>query len=506
MKAGEAAVWSELLRGGNAARSAVVGGGMVIHAVNVFIVATILPTVVHDIGGLRLFAWSTTLYVVASLLGGVASARLLRRMGARPTYRAALAVFALGCAACALAPVMPVLLAGRFVQGLGAGTLSALSFTQVRALFPERLWPRALAVISATWGMATLLGPAIGGVFAQYHAWRAAFWSLLAVTPLLALLVEVALPRDEQPPADVRARMAWTNLALLTGGVLAVSAGSMARAPLGNLLGLGAAVAALALFAQRERAGPIRLLPRSACLPGTVLGATYGTMALLLVGLTTEIFVPYFLQTLHGLPPLYAGYLSALLSGGWTLGSMTSAGIGTRFARPALTAGPLFVCVGLIGLALLMPRPAGPGFDVAVMGACLLGMGLGIGMCWPLLGTRVFSGAAPGEQALAAASITTIVMVANAFGASLGGMVTNLAGMAQGGAAGAAPAAAWLFSLAAAAPLLASLLARRLRATLAAEPRRPGLSGRHRKAWLRPRGRPARLRHRLRARRPGAWR
>ena len=460
--------WSELLRQGNAARSAVIGGGMVIHAVNVFIVATILPSIVRDIGGLRLFAWSTTLYVVASLLGAVASARLLRQIGTRPTYRAALGVFAVGCAACALAPSMPVLLAGRFVQGLGAGTLSALSFTQVRALFPERLWARALAVISATWGVATLMGPAIGGVFAQYHAWRAAFWSLLAVTPLLALLVEIALPRASALPPDARTRMAWSNLALLTGSVLAVSAGSMARGVAGNLLGLGAALAGLALFARREATGAVRLLPRNACRPGTVLGATYGTMALLLVGLTTEIFVPYFLQTLHGLPPLYAGYLSALLSGGWTLGSMTVAGTGARFVRPALFGGPLAVCGGLAGLALLMPRIAAPGPDVAVMGACLLSMGLGIGMCWPQLATRVFSGAAAGEQALAAASITTVVMVANAFGASLGGMVTNLAGMARGGAIGARPAAAWLFAMAIAAPLSAALLSRRLRARPAA--------------------------------------
>jgi hypothetical protein len=277
------------------------------------------------------------------------------------------------------------------------------------------------------------------------------------------VLVEVALPRGVVAAASERVRMAWTNLALLTGSVLAVSAGSMARSAWGDGLGLAAALAALVLFARREMAGPVRLLPRGACRPGTVLGATYGTMALLLVGLTTEVFVPYFLQTLHGLRPLHAGYLSALLSAGWTAGSMGVAGTGSRFVRPALAGGPLLVAGGLLGLALLMPRAAPPGVDVAVMGACLLAMGLGIGICWPQLGTRVFGGAGEGEQALAAASITTVVMVANAFGASLGGMATNLAGMAQGGAAGARPAAAWLFALAIAAPLGAAALARRLR-------------------------------------------
>ena len=457
--------WTELVRGANAARSALVGGGMVLHAINVFIVATILPSVVREIGGLRYFAWSTTLYVVASLFGAVACARLLRGMGARWTYRLALLLFALGSTGCAVAPSMAALLAGRFVQGLGAGMLSALSFTQVRALFPERLWARALAVISVMWGAATLLGPAVGGVFAEYHAWRAAFWSLLASVPPLLLLVEWALPRGVAASAAAKLPMAWLNLALLSGSVLAVSVGSMSASGAANALGLLVAAAGLAWFVWRERRRRPALLPRGATQLPTPLGATYATMSLLLLGLTTEIFVPYFLQALHGLSPLHAGYVSALLSGGWTLASMASSGVAPRTTRALLRAGPLTVAAGLLGLALLMPRAAAPGLDVAAIGACLLAMGLGIGMCWPQLGTGVFRFAAEGEQALAAASITTVVMVANAFGSALGGTLTNLAGLTvPGGLTGDAHAAAWLFGVAALAPLLAAAVMRRLAA------------------------------------------
>ncbi len=458
----EGSGWVDLLRHGNAARSALVGGGMVLHAVNVFIVTTILPSVVHDIGGLRFFAWGTTLYVLASLFGAVACARLLRRINARWTYRLALLLFALGTAGCATAPSMPALLAGRFVQGLGAGTLSALSFTQVRQLFPQRLWARALAVISVMWGAATLLGPAVGGVFAEYHAWRAAFWSLLAATPALLLLVEWTLPRGAAA-AGPRLPMAWLNLALLAGSVLAVSVGSMSQAGAANALGLAVAVAGLAWFVQREWQRRPTLLPRDATRLTSPLGATYVAMSLLLLGLSTEIFMPYFLQTLHGLSPLHAGYVSALLSGGWTLGSMASSGVGDRTTSMLLRCGPVVIAAGLLGLALLVPHAGAPGLGIAAMGACLLSMGLGIGMCWPHLGTGVFSLAAEGEQALAAASITTVVMVANAFGSALGGMLTNLAGLtAPGGAAGAAHAAAWLFGVAAVAPLLAVAVMRRL--------------------------------------------
>lgn len=449
--------WGELLRGGNAGRCAVIGGGMIIHAVNVFIVTTILPSIVHEIGGLRYFAWSTTLYVVASLLGGANCARTMRRLGVRVTYRWALGCFALGCLLCAMAPSMAGLLAGRFVQGLGAGTLSALSFSLVRILFPQHLWSRAFSVVSLAWGVATLSGPAIGGIFAQYDAWRAAFWMLFALAPCLLLLVEIALPGDVQRPAGPPAPVALVSLLLLAASALAVSAGSMARDPWLNTLGLAVAIGGLVVFTRREASGRARVLPFGACDPRTPLGAVYLGMILLLIGVNSEIFVPYFLQSRHGLSPLHAGYLSAMMSAGWSIGSLASSG-NVRIG-PVLRAGPLSMAAGLAILFALMPQQDESGLMIAALGLGLAAMGGGIGMCWPHLGTAVFTHAPHAERDLASASITTIIMVGNAFGSALGGMVTNMAGMAE------APerASAWLFGLFTLAPVAAVFAVRRLR-------------------------------------------
>ncbi len=459
--------WLELLRGDNAARSAVIGGGMIIHAISTFIVVTILPSVVRDIGGLRFFAWSTTLYVLASMLGGALCARLLARVGARGSYRLALPVFALGTLVCALAPSMPVLLLGRLIQGLGAGTLSALSFTMVRTLFDEALWSRALSLTSAAWGVATLAGPAIGGVFAQFGAWRAAFWSVFALVPFLLLVVERSLPRDLPRPAPPRTRLALLNLCVLVGSALAVSVGS--SAPQGaanttaNAAGLAVALAGLAAFVRRE-AGGQRLLPHGACNPATALGAAYAAMMMLVIGVATEIFVPYFLQVLHGMTPLHAGYVTALMSVGWTIGAIGGSSQTVGGVRALLSTGPLVMIGALAGMFLLVPQPVGFGdSELWAIGACLFGQGLGIGGAWPHLCAKVFAFAPEAEKDLAATSITIVIMVANALGSALGGMVTNLAGMTNpGGAAGAAPAAAWLFGIYTLAPLLAFLAVRRL--------------------------------------------
>lgn len=456
--------WLELLRGDNAARSAVVGGGMIIHAISTFIVVTILPTVVHEIGGLDYFAWSTTLYVAASVLGGALCARLLARVGARGSYRAALSCFAVGTLLCALAPSMPVLLAGRLIQGVGAGTLSALSFTMVRTLFDELLWSRALSLTSAAWGIATLAGPAVGGVFAQLDAWRAAFWSVFALVPLLLLLVERSLPRDLSPPAPPRTRLALLNICILVGSALAISVGGSASQATANAVWLAIALIGLAYFVWLELHGR-RLLPYGACNPATSLGAAYATMLLLIISVTTEIFVPYFLQMLHGVTPLHAGYLSALMSAGWTVGSVGGSSRGEGGARTLLTAGPLLGAGALAGMHLLVPQPGilADHAQLWAIGTCLFAQGLGIGVAWPHLCAKVFAFAPDTEKDLAATSITMVIMIANALGTALGGMMTNLAGMTiPGGPAGAALAAARLFGVYALAPLLAFLVVRRL--------------------------------------------
>ncbi|WP_245426672.1 MFS transporter [Mesorhizobium sp. YM1C-6-2] len=116
--------WSELFAGRNAARATMLASAVVLHAINVFLATTILPSIVADIGGLDYYAWNTTLFVVASIIGAACSARLLQSAGPRGAYLVAALLFLAGAAACALAGSMPVMLAGRTVQGSAAACSS----------------------------------------------------------------------------------------------------------------------------------------------------------------------------------------------------------------------------------------------------------------------------------------------------------------------------------------------------------------------------------------------
>ena len=122
-------------------------------ALNTFITATILPSVVADIGGLALYAWATVAYAVASIVGSAASSAVLRRLGLRAGLVLASVVFVAGSIACAAAPAMIVIVAGRAVQGLGGGMTIAVVHSMIRAVFPPSLWARGSMTEASTESM-----------------------------------------------------------------------------------------------------------------------------------------------------------------------------------------------------------------------------------------------------------------------------------------------------------------------------------------------------------------
>src|SRR6202012_1466310 len=92
---------------------------------------------------------------------------------------------------------MEILIAGRALQGVAGGLLAGLGYAVINAALPRALWTRASALVSAMWGVATVIGPATGGLFAQFGLWRWAFVSMAMLTALMAMLVPIALPSGD---------------------------------------------------------------------------------------------------------------------------------------------------------------------------------------------------------------------------------------------------------------------------------------------------------------------
>ncbi|EJL87916.1 arabinose efflux permease family protein [Herbaspirillum sp. CF444] len=468
----EPASWAELLSGGNALRAVALTGGVALHAINVHIVTTILPSVVRDIGGLDYYAWNITLFVAASIFGSTLTGKLLDVLGPRRTYLFALAIFSIGSILCATAQDMFWMLGGRSVQGIGGGLLAALSYALIRIVFAPRLWSRAVSLVSGMWGIATLLGPAVGGVFAESGAWRLAFWCLLPLSLAQALIVAAQL-RGRQETGAPAVRMPLLKIALLTVSVLLVALAGQVQDDGGKLLGVAAGLALGVLVARLDRRPGVALLPSGAYTLSSTMGKVFACLSLLMIAGMTEIFVPYFLQTLHAYSPLQAGYMTAAMAGGWSLASLLSSGRGDADADRMVRAGPAIMALSLAALALLLPGDVLDGIAPATEGVCfaiaLAGVGLGIGMGWPHLVTRVMKSARAGDENLASAGVSTVQLYAMSIGAALAGLTANAAGLSgsvtePGGADGARMAAYCLFGLFALAPLTAIALARRLTA------------------------------------------
>lgn len=456
--------WGDLLTGKNAIRSVALAGGVALHAVNVYIATTILPSVVADIGGLDYYAWNTTLFVVASIIGSTLAVKLLRAAGPRKAYAIAACIFALGTLICALSPTMPILLVGRLVQGFGGGFMLALSYAMIRIVFPEALWPRAMALISGMWGVATLIGPAVGGIFAEMGEWRAAFWSVIPAALLFAILALMVLP-DTRHESEENNRLPFAQLTLLTLAVLAVSLGSVSPELSWNVAGVGAAIVLIGVMIRLEATSSKRLLPRGSFSFSQPLGPIIAIMSLLALTVTSvEVFIPLFLQVLHHQSPLIAGYLAALMGAGWTLGSIISSGASSRRARDVIIIGPLTSLAGMVLLLLLLPI-ASEGTYLELLPLCVgfIAVGCGVGMTWPHLLTRVLKVAPNDEKDLASTAITTVQLFSAGLGAAMAGMVTSLGGLTvPGGPAGTASAAFWLFLAFSFGPLLAFLCATRM--------------------------------------------
>ncbi|MCV6605761.1 MAG: MFS transporter, partial [Porticoccaceae bacterium] len=238
--------WADLFSGRNAAIALALSIGVTLHAINIYLSTTILPTVVADIGGLAFYAWNTTLFVVASIIGAAASSKLLQSSGARKAYLISALLLFVGSALAAMAPNMPVMLLGRTLQGAGGGTLLALGYAVVPLVFPERLWQRAFALVSGMWGMATLFGPAIGGIFAELNMWRLAFGVMLPVTALYGLLVVKVLPSSGK--VEAVDRLPILQLVLLTLAVLAVAGASTVESLAVNLVAVVISLILLAMM------------------------------------------------------------------------------------------------------------------------------------------------------------------------------------------------------------------------------------------------------------------
>ncbi len=407
---------------GDRERLTIVLGALVVlmlAALDQTIVAPALPTIGASLGDVEYLPWIVSAYFLTSTAVTPLYGKLADLKGRRPTLYAAIAIFTLGSILCALAPSMAFLILGRAVQGLGGGGLITLVQTVIGDVVPPRERGRYMGWISLVWATASVSGPIVGGVFAQHLHWSLIFWINLPIAAAALAMIHHALRR--LPDVRRPQRLDLLGAALIVGGtvalMLALTWGG-ARMAWGSptiLSLLGAAVVFIGAFGWHIARVEDALIPL-AILRNPVVAVTTSAMFFVMGGwLAMSVYVPIWLQQVHGFGAADAGFgLIAL-----TLGTVFGANFAGRammrvtgYKRMALIGSGLAV-VSMIGLAL-------GSADLPLWAAevLLALVGLGSGVLFPISTVAVQNAVERRDLGVATAthaflrSLGTVVVVA----------------------------------------------------------------------------------------------
>ena len=457
--------WADVLGQGRLPRFILICLAVWLNAADSLITATIMPSVGRSLAGYAYFGWATAGYLMGSVLAAASSGVLAVRLGLRSATIAAALLYTGGCALSAAAPEIFTFLAGRILQGVGGGWLAGLASVAIGLLFANRLLPRVYSAISSVWGVAVLIGPMLGGLFADAGSWRAVFWLFAAQSAIVAAVARAILPAEATTASQA---VAWRALGFIGIGIVLIAFADLA----GNFLSAAAlialGIAAFVLALKLDARAAVRLFPLGSGDPRTVHGAGYATLFLFYVatmGLT--VYGPAVLQTLRGLSALAAGYVVGAEALFWTALALPVAGLSGSWPNRLIRLGAAIILGGLLACALV--------FDDGHLAWVVIAtgsVGAGFGLSYAFISQAILGALTDEERAIGGAGIATVRLTGAAAGSAMAAAVANLAGFAHGFSCQAArTAGVWVFLAALPLALLACLSAWRMGAERAVNPR-----------------------------------
>jgi MFS family permease len=379
-------------------------------------VVTVMPVVARDLGGLRLYGWVFSGFMLGSVIGIVLAGREADRRGPAVPFAAGVVLFSAGLAIAGTAASMGVLVAGRVLQGMGAGAVPAVAYASIGRSFTGVLRARMMAVLSTAWVAPGLAGPAISAEVARLFGWR---WVFLGLLPLVAVTGSIALPALIRlgPPAAVTAQEQRLIDGIRTAAGAALILGGLTLAA-----GSGAILAGLGLIA----AGGLVGLPalRRLVPPGTLrvrpgLPATIACRALLTFAFFgADAYVTLTITVIRHRTPVVAGLAVTGATVAWTAGAWVQARLSESWeGRRLVRTGMVIILAGIAGMALIL-QPAVP---VAAGIAAWTVAGLGMGLAYAPISLMMLKQAPPGQEGRTSASLNLADVLGTAIGIGVGG-------------------------------------------------------------------------------------
>ncbi len=378
-------------------------------------VSTIMPIVARELRNLQLYGWVFTAFMLGSLIGIVVVGGIIDRRGLGMPFAVGIALFATGLIIGGLAPSMEVLVGGRFLQGLGAGTVPPIAYVAIGRSLPERLRPQMFATLSTAWVLPGVLGPAIAGAVGESVGWR---WVFLALLPLIAISSGIAYPQvrrvgpgaPSEHAATLRQRL---PLALVVAAGTGLLLGGLTSGQPVLLVVLGTVGATLAILALRQ------LTP-----PGTLVAARGLPAAVLVRGIITFAFfavnayIALALIEWRGLTATEAGISLTAATLTWTAGSWIQARFSSRYPPERFVqAGIAVLIAGLATFLVVLFPQFSPWLAIPTVGVA----GLGLGLAYSPLALIVLREASGTEQGRASSALSLTDTLGTALGTGITG-------------------------------------------------------------------------------------
>jgi EmrB/QacA subfamily drug resistance transporter len=342
------------------------------------VVATAMPTIVAQLGGLEIYSWAFSAYMLASTTTVPIYGKLSDLYGRRPVYAVAMGTFLLGSLLCGLAGSMTQLVIFRAVQGLGAGGLMPLAFIIIGDVFSLEQRARMQGLFSGVWGVSSVIGPVLGGFLVDRVSWHWVFYINLLPGALAAALVWFAWI-DRPRAAKDQISVDYLGAALLSAGVVALLLGlfQLGTAASWALIALSTVCFGALLLAERRAADPILPLPlfrdrlfAVAIIHGVLAGwAMFGSSS----------FVPLFVQAVLGTSATAAGITLTPMMLGWVVSSI----IGSRLLLRVGYRSIALVGMSLLALAMFLLSQIGVDSRQSVLMVYMALSGIGMGLSIP---------------------------------------------------------------------------------------------------------------------------